>query len=72
MGKIKRGVSCSVEECNEDAVRSLSPELVKKANLRINLGKSTRVYVCSAHYKQIKKVMKKEKQKEKWRHGTPF
>jgi len=72
MGKIKRGITCSVEACNEDAVRSLSPELVSKANLRINIGKSTRVYVCTTHYKQIKKVMRKEKQKEKWRHGTPF
>ena len=68
MGRIDKGVKCSVSGCGREAVRSLSTEKVRSAGL--NVGSSERrAYLCKEHYKEYKKKTKKEKQLEKWRYS---
>ncbi len=67
LGRINKGVKCSVSGCGMDAVRSLSTEKVRSAGL--NVGSSEkRVYVCREHYKTFKKKTKKDKTIDKWRY----
>jgi len=67
MGKISKGVKCSVVGCDKDAVRSLSHDRVGAAGLKI--GSARRAYLCSDHYKEYKKKTKKDKMLEKWRYS---
>jgi hypothetical protein len=67
MGRISKGVNCSVSGCSREAVRSLSAEKVKSAGLKV--GNDKRAYLCREHYKEYKKKTKKDKQLEKWRYG---
>lgn len=66
MGKIEKGVKCSVEGCGKPAVRSLSPDKVASAGLKVEEGR--RAYLCEEHYKEFKKKAKKAKLLDKWRH----
>lgn len=67
MGRIAKGVKCSVSGCSKDAVRSISLAKVKSAGL--NIGSSERrAYLCKEHYKEYKKKTKKEKKVEQWRY----
>jgi hypothetical protein len=59
MGKVAKGVTCSVNECNEQAVRSLSIDKVRSSGLDVRDDK--RVYLCDDHYKQWKKMNKQGK-----------
>ncbi len=68
MGRIDKGVKCSVKGCQEDAVRSLDIGKVKSAGLNIDAAK--RAYLCKEHYKEFKKGNRKDAQIEKWRHGV--
>jgi hypothetical protein len=65
LGRVDKGVKCSVVACGRDAVRSLSAEKVRAAGLRVGMEK--RAYLCKEHYKEYKKKTKKDKQVEKWR-----
>jgi hypothetical protein len=65
MGKIEKGINCSVVGCNQPAVRSLSSEKASEAGL--NVGTSKRAYLCKKHYKEMKKKTKKQRLIEKWR-----
>ncbi len=67
MGRVNKGVKCSVSGCSADAVRSLSAEKVRSAGLKVGSSEK-RVYLCKEHYKEFKKKTKKDKQLEKWRH----
>jgi thymidine kinase len=68
LGRIDKGVKCSVSGCGREAARSLSTEKVKAAGL--NVGSSERrVYLCKEHYKEFKKKTKKDKLVDKWRHN---
>jgi thymidine kinase len=67
LGRIDKGVKCSVSGCAKEAVRSLSAEKVKSAGLNVG-GSERRSYLCKGHYKEYKKRTKKDKQLEKWRH----
>jgi thymidine kinase len=68
LGRIDKGVKCSVSGCGREAVRSLSTEKVRSAGL--NVGSSERrAYLCKEHYKEYKKKTKKDKQLEKWRYS---
>jgi thymidine kinase len=68
LGRIDKGVKCSVSGCGREAVRSLSTEKVRSAG--INVGSSERrAYLCKEHYKEYKKKTKKDKQLEKWRYS---
>jgi len=68
LGRIDKGVKCSVSNCNNEAVRSLSAEKVKAAGLKVG-SSERRAYLCKEHYKEYKKKTKKEKQLEKWRYS---
>ncbi len=67
MGRIDKGVKCSVTGCGNEATRSLSADKVKAAGLKI--GTEKRAYLCKEHYKEYKKKTKKDKQVEKWRYS---
>jgi len=69
LGRIDKGVKCSVSGCGKDAVRSLSTGKAKAAGLNVG-GSEKRVYVCKDHYKEFKKKTKKDKTIDKWRYGT--
>jgi hypothetical protein len=66
LGRVGKGVKCSVSGCGQDAVRSLSAEKVRHAGLRV--GSEKRAYLCKEHYKEYKKKTKKDKQVEQWRY----
>ena len=65
MGKVGKGVKCSVTGCGEDAVRSVSPVDVSHAGLKVFT--SGRGYLCKNHYKEMKKKLRKDKEIERWR-----
>lgn len=69
MGRIEKGVKCSVSGCGREAARSLSTEKVKSAGLNVGSGEK-RVYLCREHYKEFKKKTKKDKTIEKWRYSA--
>ena len=66
MGRIDKGVKCSVSGCGGEVVRSISADKVKSAGLGV--GSEKRAYLCKAHYKEYKKKTKKDKQLEKMRY----
>ena len=68
LGRIGKGMKCTVMNCNDEAIRSVSMLKVKTAGLEVE---GRRAYLCKKHYKEFKKGNKKEKQIEKWRHGVP-
>ena len=59
---------CSVQGCENPAVKSLSYEEASKAGLKFK-SKTRRVYLCKEHYKVYKKNVKKLKRLERWRWG---
>jgi hypothetical protein len=69
LGRIDKGIKCSVSGCKNDAVRSLPTDKVKSAGLKV--GESRRAFLCKEHYKEFKKETKKDRVLEKWRHGVP-
>ena len=68
MGRVAKGVKCSVIGCDKDAVRSLTAERATAAGLKIE--DSRRAYLCKDHYKEFKKATKKDRLLNKWRYGT--
>jgi hypothetical protein len=66
LGKIDKGVKCSVSNCNKDAVRSIAASKVTAAGLKIDTER--RAYLCKEHYKEFKKATKKDRTLEKWRY----
>jgi len=66
LGRVAKGVKCSVVGCDKEAIRSLSNEKVSAAGLKV--GTARRAYLCKDHYKEFKKGIKKEKMLEKWRY----
>jgi hypothetical protein len=68
LGRIDKGVKCSVSGCGREAVRSLPTEKVKAAGLNV-ASSERRVYLCKEHYKEFKKKTKKDKLVDKWRHN---
>ena len=68
MGRIEKGVKCSVSSCSRDAVRSISADKVKASGLSVS-NNENRAYICKEHYKEYKKKTKKDKTLEKWRYG---
>ncbi len=68
MGRVGKGVKCSVTGCGKDAVRSLTADKVTAAGLKVGSGRHA--YLCRDHYKEFKKETKKDRVLEKWRHGS--
>ncbi|MFQ5941206.1 MAG: hypothetical protein ACE5KA_05865 [Nitrososphaerales archaeon] len=72
MGKISKGVNCSVNACNNSAVRSLNSNRVKDVGLTVNTG-TKQSYLCKEHYKEWKKEMKQSKKDDvSLRYGGGF
>lgn len=65
MGRVAKGVKCSVIGCEGDAIRSLARDKVSAAGLKVD--GTRRSYLCKLHYKEYKKSTKKDKMLEKWR-----
>jgi hypothetical protein len=65
MGKIDKGVNCSVVGCSEKAIRSISAEDASQAKL--NTGDAKRAYLCKTHYKELKKHLRQDRRLQKWR-----
>jgi len=68
LGRVAKGVKCSVIGCDKEAVRSLSREKVSAAGLKVE--GTRRSYLCKDHYKEYKKETRKDKMLEKWRYKT--
>ena len=68
MGRIGKGVKCSVSGCGREAARSISANKVKAAGLSVS-SREKRAFICREHYKEFKKKTKKDKTLEKWRWG---
>jgi hypothetical protein len=66
LGRVDRGVLCSVQGCSNKAERSLSREQLAGSGLTAG-GEGRRVYLCREHYKAWKKATKKEKSAERAR-----
>jgi thymidine kinase len=69
LGRIDKGVKCSVSGCGKEAVRSISTEKVKSAGLKVGSSEK-RAYLCREHYKEFKKKTKKDKTLDKWRYSA--
>jgi len=67
LGKVGKGVKCSVSGCGKEAARSISAEKVRMAGLSLGSGER-RAYLCENHYKEYKKRTKKERKIEQWRY----
>jgi len=65
MGKIEKGVRCNVVGCDQQATRSIPAERVAEAGL--DIGGARRGYLCRAHYKELKRKLKKDRMIEKWK-----
>lgn len=68
MGKVTKGIKCSVAECGKEAVRALPTDKVVGAGLKINDARHT--YLCKDHYKEFKKATKKDRVLDKLRFRT--
>lgn len=68
MGRIDKGVHCSVPGCENNAERSMSGT---KASMASDLGVASekRVYLCRDHYKEWKKATKEDRDNERARWG---
>ena len=55
---------CSVEECSENAIRSLSEnawkKYIEKSGLKLKDSAVRRYYLCKTHYNQSNKVRKSQ------------
>ncbi|NHV45963.1 MAG: hypothetical protein HA493_04960 [Candidatus Verstraetearchaeota archaeon] len=59
---------CSIKNCEDNAIRSISPlysKILIKAGFSLN--ESDRLYLCKEHYKELKKLKRKEDRLERWR-----
>ena len=66
MGIVSKGAKCNVDDCTNDAVRSLNTAKVENAGLRVNsTGKKTAL--CKPHYKEWKKESKEDRDLERAR-----
>ncbi len=68
MGKVDKGVSCSVQGCKNSAERSISRNQIGGSDLKVS-GEGRRAYLCHDHYKQWKKATKDSRDLERTRFG---
>ncbi len=69
MGRIDRGVNCSVNGCTNTAERSISGSKASMASDLIVNTSNKRVYLCKQHYKEWKKATKEDRENERARWG---
>jgi hypothetical protein len=66
MGRVDKGINCSVGGCENQAERSMSGSKASMAP-DMGLGGSKRVYLCKEHYKEWKKLTKEDRDNERAR-----
>ena len=67
MGRVDKGVNCSIQGCDQTAQRSMSGS---KASMALNLdldSTSKRIYLCKTHYREWNKASKNERENERAR-----
>jgi hypothetical protein len=67
MGRVDKGVKCSIQGCDQTAERSMSGS---KASMAVNMdldSTSRRIYLCKTHYREWKKASKNERENERAR-----
>ncbi|MGI0078122.1 MAG: hypothetical protein ACRECH_00675 [Nitrososphaerales archaeon] len=65
MGKVGKGVNCSVTGCTNAAERSMNREVVANSGLKVSGER--RVFLCHEHYKIWKKATKKDRELDRAR-----
>jgi len=69
MGRVDKGVNCSVSGCTNSAERSISGSKASMASdLEVNTS-NKRVYFLQSHYKEWKKATKEDRENERARWG---
>jgi hypothetical protein len=68
MGRVDKGVSCSMSGCENKAERSISGSKAAMAP-DMGLNSSKHVYLCHEHYKEWKKATKEDRENERARWG---
>ena len=68
MGRVDKGVPCSVQGCPNTAERSVSREQMAGSSLKVG-SDGHRVYLCKDHYKEWKKSTKKFRDMDRSRWG---
>ncbi len=66
MGRVDKGVNCSVQGCDESAQRSMSGSKARMASDLV-VDSAKRVYLCKTHYKEWKKATKEDRENERAR-----
>lgn len=69
MGRIDKGVNCSVQGCDKTAERSMSGSKASMSTDLIVTSSNRRVYLCREHYKEWKKSTKEDRENERARWG---
>ncbi|HET9774116.1 MAG TPA: hypothetical protein VFP25_03935 [Nitrososphaeraceae archaeon] len=69
MGRINKGIKCSVQGCEENAERSMSESKGMMASDLNIISSSKRAYLCRNHYKEWKKATKEDRENERARWG---
>ena len=64
LGGSAKNKECSIKECGEDAIRSLSENAwknyVEKSGLKYSKNSRHKIYLCKAHYNQSNKYRKSQ------------
>jgi hypothetical protein len=66
MGRVGKGISCSVKGCSNNAERSVSKDQLSDSGLILN-SEERRIYLCRKHYKNWKKATKRSRKLERSR-----
>lgn len=64
---IKKAEPCDVQGCTSEAERSISGDAADEAGLKVKEGLK-RVHLCKAHYKEYKKLSRKDREFESLGH----
>jgi hypothetical protein len=67
MGRVAKGVKCSVMRCTKQAIRSISTNRANVAGL--DVGEMRKTYLCRDHYKDFRRnpAVKKQRMLDRWR-----
>jgi hypothetical protein len=67
MGRVNKGITCSVKGCTEPAEKSMSESKGRMANDLDLSSTNKRIYLCRTHYKEWKKATKEDRETERAR-----
>ena len=63
-GTASKAKICSVKECGESAIRSLSEnkwsKVCEKARLKLNENRLRKIFLCKKHYKEANRMRKSD------------